>query len=218
MSGNYMFVMVAQGDTPIYEAEFLNTQRVRPATAPAPPPLPPSLPQALSPPAPSPSSPPPSPLLHAASQPPPPSLHAAALAALPPCRLLLASRLGAALHAQREDTSHLNQFIIHAALDMVDECVWGTQNMHRSTIQKRRRQSWRCRSPLPHRGDLGRKAPGLGCSTHAPRGVRPPRHPFCAPVSVWQRRRFSSSSGSGGSSSRCRGSSSVSAVGHAALL
>ena len=64
MSGNYMFVMVAQGDTPVYEAEFLNTQR-------------------------------------------------------------------------REDTSHLNQFIIHAALDMVDECVWGTQNMHRSTRQKR---------------------------------------------------------------------------------
>lgn len=28
--GNYMFVMVAEGDTPIYEAEFLNTQRVRP--------------------------------------------------------------------------------------------------------------------------------------------------------------------------------------------
>ena len=26
--GNYMFVMVAEGDTPIYEAEFLNTQRV----------------------------------------------------------------------------------------------------------------------------------------------------------------------------------------------
>ena len=53
----FMFVMVAHGDTPIYEAEFLNTQR-------------------------------------------------------------------------REDTSHLNQFIIHAALDMVDECVWGTQSMH----------------------------------------------------------------------------------------
>ena len=133
MSGNYMFVMVAQGDTPIYEAEFLNTQRVRPAPAPAPPPLPPSLPQALSLSAPSPSSAPPSPLLHAASQPPPPSLHTAALAALPSCRLLLSSRLGAALRAQREDTSHLNQFIIHAALDMVDECVWGTQNMHRST-------------------------------------------------------------------------------------
>ena len=58
MSGNYMFVMVGQGDTPIYEAEFLNTQR-------------------------------------------------------------------------REDTSHLNQFIIHAALDMVDETVWGTSSASR---------------------------------------------------------------------------------------
>ena len=50
MSGNYMFVMVGQGDTPIYEAEFLNTQRVRPAAAPAPPapPPPPPLPQALT--------------------------------------------------------------------------------------------------------------------------------------------------------------------------
>ena len=50
MSGNYMFVMVGQGDTPIYEAEFLNTQRVRPAAAPAPPapPLPAPLRQALT--------------------------------------------------------------------------------------------------------------------------------------------------------------------------
>ena len=29
MSGNYMFVMVGQGDTPIYEAEFINKERVR---------------------------------------------------------------------------------------------------------------------------------------------------------------------------------------------
>tara|TARA_B110001452_G_scaffold184087_1_gene154741 strand:- start:641 stop:1048 length:408 start_codon:yes stop_codon:yes gene_type:complete len=63
MSGNYMFVMVAQGDTPVYEAEFLNTQR-------------------------------------------------------------------------REDTSHLNQFIIHAALDMVDESVWSTQSMHLKSVDK----------------------------------------------------------------------------------
>jgi len=91
MSGNYMFVMVAQGDTPIYEAEFLNTQRVRPrhsssalaASASV-------LAEALSPSVPSPSSPTPSPLLHAAS---PPSSTPAALppcrpAALPPRRLL----------------------------------------------------------------------------------------------------------------------------------
>ena len=31
--GNYMFVMVAEGDTPIYEAEFLNQQRVRHSTS-----------------------------------------------------------------------------------------------------------------------------------------------------------------------------------------
>lgn len=28
-SGNYMFMIVAEGDTPIYEAEFINTQRER---------------------------------------------------------------------------------------------------------------------------------------------------------------------------------------------
>ena len=67
---------------------------------------------------------------------------------------------------KKEENRHLNQFIVHSALDMVDECVWGTQNMHRSTPE--RRPSWRCRSLLPHHGRLGRKAPGLGCSTHTP--------------------------------------------------
>lgn len=58
-----MFMMVADGDAPIYEAEFVNTQR-------------------------------------------------------------------------REDNSHLNQFIIHAALDMVDDAVWGTQSMNFKSVDK----------------------------------------------------------------------------------
>mmetsp|Transcript_53433 Transcript_53433/g.106266 ORF Transcript_53433/g.106266 Transcript_53433/m.106266 type:complete len:137 (-) Transcript_53433:203-613(-) len=61
--GNYMFVIVAEGDAPIYEAEFVNAQK-------------------------------------------------------------------------REDNSHLNQFIIHAALDMVDDSVWGTQSMVFKSVDK----------------------------------------------------------------------------------
>ena len=62
--GNYMFMMIAEGDAPIYEAEFV---------APA---------------------------------------------------------------QQREDNSHLNQFIIHAALDMVEDSVWGTQSMFFKSVDK----------------------------------------------------------------------------------
>ena len=40
------------------------------------------------------------------------------------------------LALQREDNSHLNQFIIHAALDMVDEAVWGTQSMQFKSVDK----------------------------------------------------------------------------------
>ena len=38
--------------------------------------------------------------------------------------------------SQREDNSHLNQFIIHAALDMVEDSVWGTQNMLFKSVDK----------------------------------------------------------------------------------
>ena len=37
---------------------------------------------------------------------------------------------------RREDNSHLNQFIIHAALDMVDDAVWGTQTMLFKNVDK----------------------------------------------------------------------------------
>ena len=37
---------------------------------------------------------------------------------------------------RREDNSHLNQFIIHAALDMVDDQVWGTQSMFLKNVDK----------------------------------------------------------------------------------
>jgi hypothetical protein len=37
---------------------------------------------------------------------------------------------------RREDNSHLNQFIIHAALDMVEESVWGTQSMFFKSVDK----------------------------------------------------------------------------------
>ena len=37
---------------------------------------------------------------------------------------------------RREDNSHLNQFIIHAALDMVDDSVWGTQSMLFKAVDK----------------------------------------------------------------------------------
>ena len=79
--GNYMFMIVANEDTPIYEAEFVNVQRVRP-------PFTRQHPQASA-----------------------------------------QALLTCAPRSQREDNSHLNQFIIHAALDMVDDAVWGTNNM-----------------------------------------------------------------------------------------
>ena len=44
--------------------------------------------------------------------------------------------LDACPHPQREDNSHLNQFIIHAALDMVDDSVWGTQSMLFKSVDK----------------------------------------------------------------------------------
>ena len=42
----------------------------------------------------------------------------------------------AELGTKRQDSNHLHQFILHAALDNVDEAMWGTQSMFLKAVDR----------------------------------------------------------------------------------
>jgi len=37
---------------------------------------------------------------------------------------------------KKEDTGHLHQFVMHAALDVVEEAIWGTQSMYLKVVDR----------------------------------------------------------------------------------